>query len=232
MNLAYKDIQYSLARRPRKTASIYIERDGQISVQVPQQFTDGEVEHLIEKKRYWIYKNLAEWKDLNATKVVREFVNGEGFPYLGRSYRLKIVDEQDEPLVLKQGYFCLRSMSDASPKTEFREAFKNFYRERGRDRIVKRVEYFQPKMGVTVGEIRIMELQNRWASCTSDGNLNFHWKCMMAPTTVIDYIIVHELAHLTYLNHTDAFWNEVDKVMPDYRERQDWLRQNGAGMDL
>ena len=63
-------------------------------------------------------------------------------------------------------------------------------------------------------------------------NLNFHWKCMMAPLTILDYIVVHELAHLIHPNHTTAFWSQVDKVMPDFEERKDWLRDNGAGMDL
>ena len=87
-------------------------------------------------------------------------------------------------------------------------------------------------MGVKSKSIKIMDLKHRWASCTASGNLNFHWKCMMAPLTVIDYIVVHELAHLIHSNHSAAFWNEVDKVIPDFQERKCWLRDNGAGMDL
>jgi predicted metal-dependent hydrolase len=74
--------------------------------------------------------------------------------------------------------------------------------------------------------------QDRWASCGSIGVLNFHWKCMMAPPRIIDYIVVHELCHFHHRNHTDAFWNEVDKVMPDYRERKEWLRKHGASLAL
>lgn len=87
-------------------------------------------------------------------------------------------------------------------------------------------------MGVAITDIRIMDLQNRWASCTKKGRVNFHWKCMMAPLTIIDYIIVHELAHLKYDNHSERFWNEVDKVIPDYLERKSWLKMNGAGLNL
>jgi predicted metal-dependent hydrolase len=72
----------------------------------------------------------------------------------------------------------------------------------------------------------------RWASCTPGGTLNFRWRCLMAPLTILDYIEVHELAHLIHANHTQAFWNEVDKVMPDYQERKEWLGLKGAGMDL
>jgi predicted metal-dependent hydrolase len=77
-----------------------------------------------------------------------------------------------------------------------------------------------------------MELKSHWASCSETGNINFHWKCMMAPLKVIDYIIIHELAHLIHKNHTDAFWNTVDKVLPDYQQRKEWLRKYGAMMDL
>jgi predicted metal-dependent hydrolase len=225
----YKDIEYTLRRSERKTASIYIERDGEVSVFVPDELTDLQVEELLENKRRWIYRNQAEWKDLNATRVQREFVNGEGFLYLGRTYRLKLVDEQEALLVLRDGHFCL--LSDGStPNAD--AAFKEFYRNKGRVRISERVSFFEERMGVKCKSIRVMELKNRWASCTTDGGLNFHWKCMMAPPVVLDYIVVHELAHLIHANHTKAFWNEVDKVLPDYADLKEWLRVHGAGMSL
>jgi len=228
----YKDIIYALSRSERKTASIYIERDGKVAVLVPSTLTDRQIEGLIESKRRWIYTSLAEWRDLNATRVQRSFVNGEGFLYLGRSYRLRLVEAQDKPLVLKDGYFCLRHDGRAAGDEGFDEAFKEFYRSKGMDRIPRRVAVYQAKMGVEAGQVRVLDLKNRWASCSSKGNLNFHWRCMMAPPTIIDYIAVHELAHLNHPNHTQAFWNEVDKIMPDFGERKGWLRIHGAGMDL
>ena len=226
----YKDIKYTLRRSDRKTASIYIERDGEVTVLVPDSLDDSQVDELIESKRRWIYKGLAEWQDLNATRVERELVSGEGFLYLGRSYRLQIVESQDVPLKLKDGHFCLRA-EDGKGESGF-NAFKEFYRTKGQQRIPERISLYQEQMGVTPQTVKIMELQNRWASCSASGNLSFHWKCMMAPLTVIDYIVVHELAHLIHPNHTDAFWNDVDKILPDYRSRKEWLRANGAGMDL
>jgi predicted metal-dependent hydrolase len=230
MMRTYKDIEYSLVRSRRKTASIYIERDGQVSILVPDKLTDRQVEALVESKRKWIYKSLAEWQDLNARKVHRDYVNGEGFLYLGRSYRLKLVSDLSEPLMLKDGYFCLRTNNGSLPDAD--AAFKAFYRAKGLVRIPPRVAYFQAKMDVEPKAVRVIELKHRWASCSPGGNLNFHWKCMMAPLTILDYIVVHELAHLIFPNHTKAFWNQVDKVMPDFQERKEWLRLNGAGMDL
>ncbi len=228
MTLRYKDIEYDLNRSDRKTASIYIERDGRISVLAPEQWSNDEVEFVLERKRPWIYRGLAEWEDLNATRIEREFVGGEGFLYLGSSYRLTLVEKQKQPLILKDGWFCLRSSS--LPKAD--KAFKDFYRDKGAQHLPKRVRYFQTKLGVEAKEVRVMELQHRWASCSADGTINFHWKCMMAPLKMLDYIVAHELVHLLHEHHTDAFWNTLDKVMPDYRERKEWLRVNGAGMDL
>ena len=230
MNHTYKDITYTLKKSDRKTASIYIERDGQVSVLVPRTLKKAEIDRLIETKRKWIYRNQAEWQDMNATRIRRQFVSGEGFLYLGRSYRLKLVDDQAEPLLLKDGYFCLRSDNGELKNPD--AAFKEFYKTKGQKRIADRVSHYAERMGVEPTGVRILELKNRWASCTPEGRLNFHWKCMMAPATVIDYIVVHELAHLRYLNHTKSFWNQVDKVLLDYRDRKEWLRVNGAGMDL
>ena len=224
----YKDITYSLTTSDRKTLSIYIERDGQISVLAPQNFTVKQIEDVLEQKRGWIYKSLAEWEDLNATRVKHEYVNGEGFLYMGRTYRLQIVEQQEKPLILKNGHFVLRSQS--LPKAD--DVFKEFYRQKGNVKLRERVLYYQDKLGVKANEVRILELKNRWASCSDKGNLNFHWKCMMAPLTVLDYVVVHELVHLKHKNHTTAFWNEVDKLIPDYQDRKQWLKVNGAGMGL
>lgn len=224
----YRDINYNLTTSRRKTLSIYIEREGAVSVLAPQDFSQQKIEEVLERKRGWIYKGLAEWEDLNAARIRREYVNGEGFLYLGRTYRLQIVKNQESPLLLKNGYFCIRKQS--LPKSD--EVFKEFYRQKGIARIKERVNYFQGKLGVKPHDVRIMELKNRWASCSDKGTLNFHWKCMMTPLTVLDYIVVHELVHLVHTRHTAAFWNEVDKLIPDYQERKQWLKFNGSGLSL
>lgn len=82
------------------------------------------------------------------------------------------------------------------------------------------------------GGVEVRELGHRWAACSAAGDLAFHWKCMMAPPTVLDYVVVHELCHFHQFDHTDAFWNEVDKVVPAYREHKEWLRRHEAGMDV
>jgi predicted metal-dependent hydrolase len=230
---AGKDISYELIRSQRRTADIVIEPDGRVIVRAPQTIPVERIEDIIESKRLWIYKNLAEWRDLNATRVIREYRNGEGFLYLGRSYRLLLVADQVEPLLLKGGRFCLRrDLVDRGEIPAAKAAFRDYFITRGFERITQRVAYFAPKAGVTSDKLDVRELGHRWASCSPNGNLAFHWKCMMAPPKIIDYIVVHELCHFHHLDHSDAFWNEVDKVMPDYTARKEWLRKNGAAMDL
>lgn len=104
-------------------------------------------------------------------------------------------------------------------------------KEKGRRHLEERVEHFKGKFGVNPRSIKVMKLRNRWAS-QRNGNLNFHWKVVMAPMSIIDYIVVHELTHFTEPNHTDEFWRIVESVLPDYSARKEWLRLNGAGLDI
>ena len=230
---AVEDIQYDIVRTSRRTADIVIERDGRVMVRAPKGVEEQRIRDIVQDRRLWIYKNLAEWRDLNATRVLREYRNGEGFLYLGRSYRLLLVADQEDALLLKNGRFCLRrDLVDKDGIPAAQAAFRDYYIRQGLERVTRRVQYFAPKVGVKPGRLDVRELGHRWASCSPKGNLAFHWKCMMAPPTIIDYIVVHELCHFHYLDHTDAFWNEVDKVMPDFAERKNWLKVNGAAMDV
>jgi predicted metal-dependent hydrolase len=226
-------VRYEVVRSRRSTTDIIIERDGSLLVRVPEDMGDEQIADIVASKHRWIFQGLADWRDLNATRVLREFKNGEGFMYLGRAYRLLLVTEQDVPLLLKNGRFMLRrDLVEQGDIGLAREAFRDYYIACGVERLRLRVAYFAPKVGVTATTVDVRELGNRWASCSPTGALAFHWKCMMAPQTIIDYIVVHELCHMHHTDHTDAFWNEVDKVIPDYRERKEWLRKNGAGLDM
>ena len=229
-----RDIEYRLLPgSDRRTTDIVIERNGVITVRPPLRLTPDQVDDTVFSKRMWIYRNLAEWRDLNATRMTREWVSGEAFLYLGNRYRLQLVQEQDERLKLKDGRFpLLRSVVERDSSDAAQQAFECFYKEKGHNRLNKRVAFFAGKVGVRPGAVHIKDIGYRWASCLKSGDLHFHWKCLMAPLTIIDYIIVHELCHLHHRDHSDAFWNEVDKVLPDYRDRKEWLRVRGAELDL
>lgn len=229
-----RDISYKLMPgTDRDTTDIVIERNGDVVVRPSKHLTPEKVDAVVEMKRLWIYRNLAEWRDLNATAVAREWVNGETFLYLGRSYRLSIVDASDTDLRLQDGRFMLsRALVEREGVTGAKRAFEKYYASKGAQRLQARVSYFAPKVGVEVTGIEVKDIGFKWARCGASGNLAFHWKCMMAPARIFDYLVVHELCHLIYRNHSAAYWNEVDKVMPDYRERKDWLRLHGAALDI
>ena len=222
-------IALTIKKSKRKTLSIYIERDGSVSVLAPESSTETEINDVIKKKEYQIFKMLAEWETTNISRVEREYVNGQSFLYLGKNYRLEFTTpKQSAPLMLKNGYFNLVK----SHNEKAAQLFINFYKEKGLPKIQERITKYKNRIAVTPANVKIMELKNRWASCSSKGNINFHWKCILLPLDVLSYVVAHELVHLKINNHTKAFWNEVDKILPDYQKHINWLKKNGAAMDI
>lgn len=116
--------------------------------------------------------------------------------------------------------------ADALPET-VRTALKKRYSEDARRVLTERVAYYQQFTGGTYHKITIREQKTRWGSCSSKGTLSFHWKLILAPPLVLDYVVVHELCHLTHMNHSKAFWDLVASVMPDYKIRRKWLKTHG-----
>jgi predicted metal-dependent hydrolase len=226
MRVSGLDIQ--IKKSDRKTVSIFVERDGSVSARVPQSLTDVEIAEVLKRKEYQIFKNISEWTLLNDAKKNREFVNGQSFLYLGRNYRLKMVSDDRKDVRFYKGYFEL-------PKGEVKNAalrFKEFYKSQLLEKLKAPLQTYSLRLGLEPNEVKVMELQNRWASCSEKGTVSFHWKCAMAPIDVIGYIVAHELTHLEHPNHTPRFWNKLDKIYPNYQKQQEWLRSYGAGMDL
>jgi|TARA_B110000240_G_scaffold194221_1_gene241469 predicted metal-dependent hydrolase len=221
-------VDIAVKKSKRKTVSIFVERDGSVSALVPSNLSDDEIATILKAKEYQIHRNLAQWLKLNERYVTREYVNGQSFLYLGRNYRLKLVDDKLGELKFYKGYFLL-SKDELSNAEQY---FIDFYRNKLKQKIKPLIIRYKEQLGVSPNDVKVMELKNRWASCSAKGNINFHWKCAMAPMDVLQYIIVHELAHLIHLNHTTEFWNEVDKVLPKHEEQMNWLKLNGVGMSL
>lgn len=97
--------------------------------------------------------------------------------------------------------------------------------ERAKQILPARIQYYAKIMGVTYGKVTLREQKTRWGSCSSKGNLNFNWKLALMPDEILDYVVVHELAHRMEMNHSDKFWKIVENVLPDYRERRKWLKE-------
>ena len=108
-------------------------------------------------------------------------------------------------------------------KREMPEAEKKYYRNLAREVLGARTGYYARKMGVTYGRISIREQKTRWGSCSREGNLNFNCRLLFVPDRIVDYVVIHELAHRRFMNHSKAFWKEVEKYMPDYKEQKKLL---------
>ena len=123
-----------------------------------------------------------------------------------------------------------RRKTEMRPRRDYEEdpALERIYRQRAKERLRGRAAYFAPIMGVSYGSLRLSSAKTRWGSCSGKGNLNFHWKLILMPPEVLDYVVVHELAHLKEMNHSPRFWAVVEEVLPDYKERRQWLKENGG----
>ena len=159
--------------------------------------------------------------------ITKEYVNGEGFLYLGRTHTLHLV-EAEFPLRLYRGNF---ELSRKCVNTG-RESFIHWYRGHARDMLERRVNRYCDRFPRQPQGIKVLDLKYRWGSCSPDGTLNFHWKTILAPMTIVDYIVVHEMAHLIEPNHTPEFWELVGRILPDYERRKEWLKVHGRELDI
>lgn len=226
MNLNGLDI--NVIRSPRKKSMhIVIERNGTVSVQVPESIEDERILSILKSKEYEIHKKLIYWKELNNEQIERQYVSGQSFMYLGKNYNLHLVEGQKQNLVFKDGKFLL-SEKTLSP----RDAFVKFYKKQAKLKIEERLLLYQDTVNKMPGKVEIRELPTRWASCTPAGNIYFNWKCVMAPTVVLDYLIIHELVHLEHPNHSRAFWDKVSILCPNYQQQETWLKRNGVRMTI
>lgn len=225
--LTVDDLAFEVRRSARrKTLQITVDRGGELILSAPETCDETVMADFVRKKRFWIYTKLAEKERLQKPQAAKEFVNGEGFRYLGRSYRLLLVDEQDVPLKLERGRFCLRR--DEVPQG--REHFVRWYQEHGRVWLGRRVQQFTPRMGADPVGLEVRELGFRWGSATPNGTLNFHWAVMQLPASLVEYVVVHELAHLKEPHHTPEFWLRVERVLPEYENLKRGLAEYGGDL--
>lgn len=226
--LQVDDLQFRIRHSARrKTMQITVERDGNLVLSAPPEVDGAALRAFVLEKRFWIYTKLAEKDRLQRGVPRKEFVGGEGFLYLGRSHRLKLVGEQDVPLKLTAGRFCLRR--DALPAA--REHFIRWYSERAKGWLSGRVADYQSRVEVAPAGVKVQDLGYRWGSCGKSDWLYFHWKAILLPARIAEYVVVHEMAHLHEPHHTPAFWLRVERAMPDYAQRKAWLAEHGIDVE-
>jgi predicted metal-dependent hydrolase len=223
-----EDLSFSIRRSTRRrTMQITVERDGELVLSAPPDVDEARLLAFVQEKRLWIYTKLAEKDRLQRPVPHKSFVGGEGFLYLGRSHRLKLVDDQDAPLKLAAGRFALQQ--DALPAA--REHFIRWYSERARAWLSGRVAEYQSRMEVAPAGVKVQDLGYRWGSCGKGDWLYFHWKTILLPARIAEYVVVHEIAHLHEPHHTPAFWLRVERAMPDFAQRKAWLAEHGMDVE-
>jgi predicted metal-dependent hydrolase len=217
------DIKIDLiVRSRRRTFSIEIARDGRLIVRAPQRASARAIREVVEGKRRWIERKQAQVRERYAEVQPKRFVEGESFMYLGEAYPLSLDGRNGVPIQFDGNRFVLSDEYVANA----RNVFAAWYRERAREHLARRTEQYSAAAGIGCGGVRITSARRRWGSCTGKGNLCFTWRLVMAPPDVIDYVVVHELAHIKHPNHSSMFWTEVASIMPDFQSRRRWLREN------
>jgi predicted metal-dependent hydrolase len=223
--LRVDDLSFAVKRSSRRrTLELIVDRDGALVIAAPTETDERAMAAFVREKKFWLYRKLAEKETRQQPSNAKEYVSGEGFPYLGRSFRLLLVKDQEAPLKLSGGRFRLRE--DYAPRG--REAFIHWYIQRARPWLAQRLQGWSSRVGVATDSIDIRDLGYRWGSCSKGGTLNFHWATILLPPSVIDYVIVHELVHLIEANHTPLFWQHVGRVLPDFELRKTWLAEQGG----
>ncbi|MEL4273944.1 SprT family zinc-dependent metalloprotease [Shewanella xiamenensis] len=208
----------------RKSATIKVE-EGVVAVVVPKALSSEKVHQLVAAKHQWILEKLAIHAEARPLRG-KEYVSGEAFPYLGRNYRLKVVSGKVSPTKLVDGKITVTVPEYAKQAHFVRRALVHWYKRNADKKIREKVDRYQSVVGVETAVVRIKDFKSRWGSCTPYGDLEFNWLIVLAPNRIVDYVVVHELCHLLHHDHSPQFWKEVERVMPDYRECKEWLRDH------
>ena len=227
-----KYIDFNVVFKERKTMSIEVEPSGQVNVSSPLGVTEDIILDKVKSKANWIVQKQYEVQSININKINREVVSGESYLYLGRNYSLQIEDINTKDINVKlfRGKFIISTYTRNQDKIKL--ALENWYREKTLLRVNERVNYYKQYFNIRPKDIKVKEQKKRWASCTSNNELVFNWRCSMAPANILDYIVLHEMTHMIYKDHSQEFWDRMAAVMPDYEVRKEWLRNNGIKLDI
>lgn len=218
--LQIAELHFEIRRTPRRrTLGLTVDRAGELVVHAPDSASEEELRNWVERKLLWVHQKLARKREMNGNQRSPEFVSGESFFYLGRNYRLRVVDSAHVPLELSGEWFRLRRQDVADAWGHFR----NWYVATGACWLENRVETWIPRVNAKPTRVTVGELGYHWGSCGKSGALHFNWRLLQLPVRLIDYVVVHELVHLIEHNHGHEFWRILDRVLPDWQERKSQL---------
>jgi predicted metal-dependent hydrolase len=210
---------YTLIRSKRKTVAIYI-RDGCLEVRAPLKMPKHSIERFVISKEKWITDRLTMSREHSKRREMFALNYGDTVTLRGSEHA--IIAKKGARAGFDGTVFFLSP--DLVPE-QIKSVCIQIYRRLAKAYISERVSYYAQKMSVTPAMIKITSAKNRWGSCSAKKSINFSWRLIMADDDAIDYVVVHELAHLAELNHSERFWAIVGNILPDYRERQKLLRE-------
>lgn len=234
LNVSYNNtkIEFELLLDRRKTMKIQVKAPNTVIVTAPINVKEEWVLEKIKDKGAWIIKKLEEVKSVQIP-AEKKFTNGELFMYLGKEYPLQInIDTRlRRPKVMFWAEKIIVTTA-SNEKPVIRLALEQWYRAMGQEVIEERVEYYQKFFPLKPRSVKVKDQKSIWGSCTGRNDLLFNWRCTMGVLTSIDYVVVHEMSHMIQKDHSKKFWSIVEGILPDYKERQDWLKINGAKMNF
>lgn len=217
---------YIIHKTNRKTIALVINNEGELIVKAPLNISNKEIEKVINKKRKWIQDKqylMNCKKDLYKTC---NFLEGEELLYLGMRYPVKYSNDIKEITVIKNEFNISKKISDK------KAAVVKWYKKAALIFINQRVSEYEKITGLKTKSIKITSARQRWGSCGRERNINFSWRLVMCPIEIIDYVVLHEIAHIVHPNHSKHFYNYIQKIMPDYKVYKKWLADNQRIMDL
>lgn len=223
------DLRIEVRRSVRRlNVDLTIDRDGGVVIAVPDTMKEADISRIIRNKQTWIYTALGRKEATHKGPPPKEYVSGEGFFYLGKKYRLKVLRdgqtaESGPGLQLLNDRFVLPYGMAA----DGRNVFLQWYTERAAEWITRRMNALKKRVAAAPQSIEIRDLGFRWASCTHKGKMFFHWRTILLPPERIDYLILHELVHIHEHNHGPGFYERLRRACPDYKQQEDWFRRYG-----
>ncbi len=230
LNYNNEIIEVNIERTSRTTLSISIKEDASILVKAPKFLSDAKIRELLDKKGEWIIEKRNIAKREQKIKIKREYINGATLPYLGKEYPIEIIPAKKSSVELCEGKIVIKTSK--SEKEDIGKLLKKWYKKQTKEITSKRIAYYSPIINVTATSVDIKSRKKEWGSCDNHGNITFNWKLGMAKPEAIDYVVVHELCHRKHMDHSKQFWAEVAKYIPDYKERQNWLRENAVNLNI
>lgn len=226
--LVVNDLRFEVRRSSlRRALEITVDRGGELVLSAPAQVQDATLRDFVHRKRMWVYKQLARKAALTRETPRKVFADGEGFAYLGRNYRLRLVPESETAVKLIGG----RLVMPKALARDGREHLIRWYSDRARPWLSGKVAEYAARMEVSPAGVRVQDLGYRWGSCGKGELLYFHWKTILLPARIAEYVVVHEMTHLHEAHHTPDFWRRLERAMPDYEQRKAWLAANGMGVE-